>query len=95
MNKVGIACVHTGFNIVATLVLLPFSNILERLSLMIIKPDEEELARAEKGPEFIRLDERFLSTPSFALEQANSLVIKNGRNHIRFFKRSDSHAVSL
>ena len=76
VNKVGIACVHTGFNIVATLVLLPFSNILERLSLMIIKPDEEELARAEKGPEFIRLDERFLSTPSFALEQANSLVIK-------------------
>jgi len=55
---------------------LLFSNILERLSLMIIKPDEEELARAEKGPEFIRLDERFLSTPSFALEQANSLVIK-------------------
>lgn len=76
VNKVGIACVHTGFNIVATLVLLPFSNILERLSLMIIKPDEEERARAEKGPEFIRLDERFLSTPSFALEQANSLVIK-------------------
>lgn len=76
VNKVGIACVHTGFNIVATLVLLPFSNVLERLSLMIIKPDEEELARAEKGPEFIRLDERFLSTPSFALEQANSLVIK-------------------
>ncbi len=69
---------HTAFNILATLVLLPFSGLLERLSLVIIKTDEEEAKRAEDQAKLVRMDERFLSTPSFALEQANSHVIEMG-----------------
>ena len=38
-DSAGIALVHTGFNVLATLVLLPFANLLEKLSLIIIKPD--------------------------------------------------------
>lgn len=78
VNKAGIALVHTAFNILATLVLLPFSGLLEKLSLVIIKPDEEEAKRAEDQAKLVRMDERFLSTPSFALEQANSHVIEMG-----------------
>ncbi len=75
-NKAGIAIVHTGFNLIATAVLLPFAGLLEKLSLMIIKPDEEEKKLAEEQSKFVRMDERFLTTPSFALEQANSYVVK-------------------
>lgn len=76
VNRAGIALVHTGFNILATLVLLPFSTLLEKLSLVLIKPDEEEAKRAEQQAKLVRMDERFLGTPSFALEQANSHVVE-------------------
>lgn len=78
-DSAGIALVHTGFNISATLILLPFANILEKLSLILIKPDEEEERQAQENELFAKMDERFLSTPSFALEQAYSYTIKNGR----------------
>lgn len=72
----GIALVHTGFNVTAMLVLLPFANYLEKLSLIIIKPDEEEERQAKENELFAKMDERFLSTPSFALEQAYSYALK-------------------
>ncbi len=75
-DSAGIALVHTGFNVLATLVLLPFANLLEKLSLIIIKPDEEEERQAMENELFAKMDERFLSTPSFALEQAYSYVLK-------------------
>lgn len=75
-DSAGIALVHTGFNVIATLILLPFADVLEKLSLMIIKPDEEEERQARESELFAKMDERFLGTPSFALEQANSYVLK-------------------
>ncbi|MBQ2257637.1 MAG: Na/Pi cotransporter family protein [Lachnospiraceae bacterium] len=75
-NRAGIALVHTGFNIAATLVLLPFANVLEKLSLFVIKPDESEKKQAQEKELFAKMDERFLSTPAFALEQAYSHVVK-------------------
>lgn len=75
-DSAGIALVHTGFNVSATLILLPFANILEKLSLILIKPDEEEECQARENELFAKMDERFLSTPSFALEQAYSYTIK-------------------
>ena len=84
-NKMGIAVIHTCFNVAATLVLLPFANVLEKLSLMIIKKDAEEERQKEEQAAFVRMDERFLSTPSFALEQAYSYVIKMAE----IFRRSN------
>lgn len=75
-NRAGIALVHTGFNISATLILLPFANVLEKLSLLVIKPDESEKKQAQEKELFAKMDERFLGTPSFALEQAYSHVVK-------------------
>ena len=75
-NKVGIAVIHSAFNIAATIVLLPFSGLLEKLSLILIKPDEEEKKLEQEKANFVRIDDRFLATPSFALEQANSHVVE-------------------
>jgi Na/Pi-cotransporter len=75
-DSAGIALVHTGFNVAATLILLPFANILEKLSLILIKPDEEEERQARENELFAKMDERFLNTPSFALEQAYSYTMK-------------------
>ncbi len=75
-NAAGIAIVHTCFNVAATIVLLPFANWLEKLSLLIIKPDAEEERQEKENAMFAKLDERFLATPSFALEQADSCVMK-------------------
>ncbi len=75
-NKIGIAVIHSAFNIAATIVLLPFSDLLEKLSLILIKPDEEEKKLEQEKANFVRIDDRFLATPSFALEQANSHVVE-------------------
>ncbi|MDE6055542.1 MAG: Na/Pi cotransporter family protein, partial [Lachnospiraceae bacterium] len=75
-DSAGIALVHTGFNVLATLLLLPFANYLEKLSLIIIKPDEEEERQAREKELFSKMDERFLSAPSFALEQSYMYALK-------------------
>ncbi|MGN1115596.1 MAG: Na/Pi cotransporter family protein [Candidatus Ornithomonoglobus sp.] len=62
-----IAVVHTIFNISATAVLLPFNKLLERLARMTIKEGKDISG-------FAVLDERFLQTPSFAVEQCMTLA---------------------
>ncbi len=61
-----IAMFHTFFNIICTLVFLPFSNLLVFLSKKIV-PDK---GQAEKAPsELVFMDKRFLTTPTVALGQ--------------------------
>lgn len=75
-NAAGIAVVHTAFNIFATAILLPFSAGLEKLACLTIKEEEGESALLAKQRESIQiLDPRFLSTPSFALEQCRTAAI--------------------
>ncbi len=61
----GIAVVHSAFNILATLILLPFANRLEKLAILTI-PDSPE------KESFALLDERLLNTPAVAVERARS-----------------------
>lgn len=75
-NAAGIAVVHTAFNIFATAILLPFSAGLEKLACLTIKEEEGESALLAEQRESIQiLDPRFLSTPSFALEQCRTAAI--------------------
>lgn len=71
-DSAGIALVHTIFNLSATLLLLPFADLLEKLSFRIVKPDGEEERQEREREQFSRMDERFLDTPAFALEQVYS-----------------------
>lgn len=63
VTRFGISLVHTGFNIVATFIMLPLSRWLERLVMLTI-PDSAE---PEKNT---LLDSRFLTTPALAVERS-------------------------
>lgn len=62
LNAADIAVVHTIFNLFSTALLLPFSRGLERLASWSIR-DKDTVCEEPA------LDERFLNTPAFALEQ--------------------------
>ena len=69
----GIAIIHSCFNIGATVILLPFARGLEKLAMLTVREDKDE---KKKNEEFANLDERFLETPSLALEQCQVSVAR-------------------
>lgn len=73
-SAVGVAVIHTAFNIVAVIVMFPLTFVLEKLAYLTlpITPDEEEKTNRK---EIQLLDARFLSTPGFALEQCKNAAI--------------------
>ena len=62
-----ISVIHTGFNLVATAVLLPMNGLLVKLAYLIVpevkEPDKNEL-----------LDERLLATPAVAVQRAHEIA---------------------
>lgn len=75
----GIAVVNTVFKSLCTILLLPMSNMLERLSYVFIRDSVDD----EKP---VELDERLLVTPSIALEQCHQLAVKMGTEAVEGFK---------
>lgn len=69
VGRTGIANFHTSFNIIVTLVLIPFAGLLERLARSSIKD-----AREEREDVANLLDERFLKSPSIALQQVDHVI---------------------
>lgn len=84
INAFDIAVVHTLFNVISTIILLPFTGFIEKLVRLTIKEGAEKSA-------FAVLDERFLQTPSFAIEQCRTLTVNMGY----IARESVSAAVSL
>ena len=72
VGEVEIALIHTIFNVFTTLVLLPFTRVLEKLAYLTIPLGEDE--QHVKGDTFAVLDERFLNSPAFAIEQCRTLI---------------------
>lgn len=71
-GPMGIAVIHSIFNVVATLILLPFSKVLEKLAYISIPETEEEKQQKEMGT---LLDERFLEQPAFAMERCKKVAM--------------------
>lgn len=65
----GIAVVHTVFNVLCTLLMLPLGGVLEKFVCFIV-PD------GKKKEAYNELDERLLVTPSLAIEQSKSVAEK-------------------
>ncbi len=65
-----IAVIHTLFNILSTIILLPFCSLFEKLAIKTIKSKAEE----KETDVFDTLDDRFLDVTSFAIEQCKTLV---------------------
>jgi len=74
----GIAVVHTTFNVLATLVLLPMSNLLEFLAVKTIKDIDGE--EEEKPDSILQLmDYRFLDNAGFAIAQSHKVAVEMAR----------------
>ncbi len=73
VNSTTIAITHTIFNISTTILLLPFYKLLGKLAEATVKSSKDKKASHTEQP---LLDERFLATPSFALEQCVSVMGK-------------------
>ncbi len=69
---IGIAGMHTAFNILVTVMLMPFSKQLVKLSQIIISDKKGE---SEKTDLFAALDTRFLATPSIAIEACRGTAV--------------------
>lgn len=65
-----IALFHTLFNILSTVILIPFCNGIEKLATLTFRGTDKD----EKNENLRGLDERFLSMPGFALEKAKETV---------------------
>ena len=63
----GIAVLHSVFNVLCTLLLLPMNRVLEKLVTVVI-PDAKAKEKDSK------LDERLLTTPSVALERCRAVT---------------------
>ncbi len=62
VNGFGIAVVHSVFNVLCVLLLMPLSSLLEKLAVAVIRDGEEV-------PAAVELDERLLAVPPLALQQ--------------------------
>ena len=73
-TPVGIAMIHSVFNVFATVVLFPFSNVLVKLAYLTVR-DTDQAGETEEGDRTLQvLDPRFLETPSYAVEQSKNVA---------------------
>ena len=76
-SAMGIAVIHSSFNIAATIMLLPFGNSLVKLACLTIPEEKKEApAQNQEKDAFRLLDQRFLDTPAFAVEQCRQTTIQ-------------------
>lgn len=90
-SAVGIAVIHTSFNVLAVIVMTPISKILETLVYKSLPVLEEEKASASKDVDLQVLDPLFLKTPALALEQCKKAAVEMAH----YAKESMMHAMDL
>ena len=73
-DALGIAVVHSCFNVSATLLLLPFSRGLVKLACLTTGGGVQEQSRQEDEV-LQHLDPRFLNTPAYAIEQSRNVAV--------------------
>ena len=81
-----IAFIHTAFNVLSTVILLPFSKIFEVMAVKTIKSKKVE----KEIDAFAALDERFLAMPGFAVEKCKELVFDMARIAVDSFEKATS-----
>ena len=106
-SAVGIAVIHSLFNIGCAIVMFPFANGLMKLATLTIKDtagDKDQVSKEGALPsEFLSLDERFLGKPAFAMELCRSAAytmaaetqdcILLALNLLRNYKKEDAEEV--
>jgi len=88
IDQKGIALVHTAFNVVATVILLPCAGLLEKMAVATIKEDKE-------SEEFALLDTLLLNTPSVAVERSRMVANEMAKTALDGFVKSTSSIKSF
>ena len=70
-----IAIFQTLFNLITAVVLLPFTGLLVKLSMLVVKDDKPRQAR---HPELLTLDEKLYISPAMALGEATKAIAAMG-----------------
>ena len=70
IDPFGIAVVHSVFNVLTTVLLLPFTKQLEKIAMFVIKDDKS------KEEEFVFVDSRLLATPSIAIAECGNKTVE-------------------
>lgn len=68
VSALNIAVVHTLFNIITTVILIPFTGVIEKAVKKIIRGKKAKIDVLDT------LDERFIDVPGFAVEKCRELV---------------------
>ena len=76
VDSTTIALFQTAFNLITAVILLPFTDYLVKLSILIVKDEPEHVHR---HPELHTLDEHLYISPAMALAEANKAVAFMGR----------------
>lgn len=84
MSRGDIADIHTSFNVITTIILLPLYASLVKLSGRIIKSKNSSAINQELGV----LDDIFLKTPSVALQQSKTVVLNMSQTAMENFSIS-------
>lgn len=71
-----IAVVHSAFNLITTVILLPFCKQLEKLAVLTVRDKRVKAGAAEDDPHAVLLDERLLLSPSFAIGECRNATVK-------------------
>lgn len=95
IGVMGIAVVHTLFNVLCTLTFLPLTKQLEKLACIIVKDDK-------KSQKFELLDTRLYATPAVALESCEKIVINMAYESVdsiktacKLFSKYDSKSADI
>ena len=75
VNSGGIANFQTVFNLITAIVLVPFSGLLVKLSLLVVKDEKE---KPQRHPELHTLDEKLYISPAVAVAEALKSVAAMG-----------------
>lgn len=67
MSEVNIAMIHTTFNVLTTLIMLPLHGVLEKLAILSVPEDKEPESTA-------LLDQRLIATPAVAIQRAQEIA---------------------
>lgn len=83
ITSVGISIFHTVFNIICTILLFPFANVLVKISDIVVPKKEEAMeqkqdSNSEENVALRHLDKRILESPAFAVEAASREVVHMG-----------------
>ena len=91
ISALGVAVVHSAFNIAACIVLLPFSKLLVKLVYLTVPDKAKAELLSPEETELRTLDPRFLDTPGLAVERSRHVAVTMAR----YAQRSINMAMGL